>query len=79
MSDYSYQIHSAYKILADCQKPGSEAAVLAASPGSGKTTISHIVISKYLQQHPNAKVLVLTHGQNLLKNQYIESLQNPHV
>lgn len=79
MSDYSYQTHSAYKILADCQKTGTEAAVLAASPGSGKTTISHIVISRYLKQYPNAKVLVLTHGQNLLKNQYIESLQNPHV
>jgi len=79
MSDYGYQTYSANKLLADCQKTGVEAAVLAASPGSGKTTISHIVISKYLKQHPNAKVLVLTHGQNLLKNQYIESLQNPHV
>ena len=79
MSDYGYQTYSANKLLADCQKTGVEAAVLAASPGSGKTTISHIVISKYIKQHPNAKVLVLTHGQNLLKNQYIESLQNPHV
>lgn len=79
MGDYSYQPHSAHKILEDCQKKDIEAAVLAASPGSGKTMISHIVISRYLKKYPNAKVLVLTHGQNLLKNQYIESLQNSHV
>lgn len=79
MEDYSYQTHSANKIISDILSPSTEAAILAAAPGSGKTTISQIVIQKYIQKYPDAKVLVLTHGQNLLKNQYLENLQNPHV
>jgi superfamily II DNA or RNA helicase len=79
MSDYSYQIHAANKVFKDALGMFNKAAVLAAAPGSGKTTISHIVISRYLKKYPNARVLVLTHGQNLLKNQYIESLQDAHV
>jgi len=79
MADYSYQTHSANKIIKDIQKKGVEAAVLAASPSAGKTTISHIVISQYVKKFNNCRVLVLTHGQNLLKNQYIESLENPNV
>jgi superfamily II DNA or RNA helicase len=79
MSDYGYQIHAANKIFKDALKMFNKAAVLAAAPGSGKTTISHMVIKKYLKKYPNARVVVLTHGQNLLKNQYIESLQEPHV
>lgn len=79
MSDYSYQPYLANKIFNECQGFFVEAAVLAAAPGSGKTTISQIVISKYLKKFPNARVVVLTHGQTLLKNQYIENLQNPNV
>lgn len=79
MSDYSYQPHLADKIFNDCQGLFVKAAVLAAAPGSGKTTISQIVISKYLKKFPKAKVVVLTHGQTLLRNQYIENLQNPNV
>jgi superfamily II DNA or RNA helicase len=79
MSDYGYQIHAANKIFKEALNVNNKAAVLAAAPGSGKTTISHIVISKYLKKYPDAHVVVLTHGQNLLKNQYIESLQDAHV
>lgn len=79
MSDYSYQIHAANKVFKDALGMSNKAAVLAAAPGSGKTTISHIVISRYIEKYPNARVVVLTHGQNILKNQYIESLQEPHV
>jgi superfamily II DNA or RNA helicase len=79
MSDYSYQIHSANQVLKNALKFFSKASVLAAAPGSGKTTISQIVISKYLKKFPQAKVLVLTHGQTLLKDQYIDSLNNPNV
>jgi superfamily II DNA or RNA helicase len=79
MSDYKYQTHSADKIFKDALNASNKAAVLAACPGSGKTTISHIAIQKYIQKYPNANVLVLTHGQNILKNQYIESLESPHV
>lgn len=79
MSDYSYQIHTAQKLIEDCLDGDVKAAVLAGAPGCGKTTISHIVISRYLKKYPNARIVVLTHGQNLLKNQYIDSLKEPHV
>lgn len=78
MSNYSFQITIADEILRNTLKQGIEAAVLAAAPGSGKTTISQLVIQKYLQQNRIARVLVLTHGQNLLKNQYLESLISPN-
>jgi adenylate kinase len=78
MSNYSFQITIADEILRNTLKQGVEAAVLAAAPGSGKTTISQLVIQKYLQQNRIARILVLTHGQNLLKNQYIESLISPN-
>lgn len=78
MGDYKYQEPTAEKIIQDLRE-GCEAAVLAAAPGSGKTTISHIVINKYLKIFPNAKVVVLTHGQNLLKDQYIDSLKQAHT
>lgn len=78
MSNYSFQITIADEILKNTLKQGVEAAVLAAAPGSGKTTISQLIIQKYLKQNRIARVLVLTHGQNLLKNQYIESLISPN-
>ena len=79
MSDYSYQIHLSEKIFRDCINPSFKASVLAAAPGSGKTTMSHMAISKYLKKYPNAKVVVLTHGQTLLRNQYIENLIEPNI
>jgi superfamily II DNA or RNA helicase len=79
VSNYEYQLHSANEIIKNMTVPGTEAAILAAAPGSGKTTISHIVIQKYIQKYPNAKILVLAHGQNLLKNQYLRNLENPHI
>jgi superfamily II DNA or RNA helicase len=76
---YDYQIELANKIIYNILNLNIEAAVLAATPGAGKTTISQIVIQKYINKYPNAKVLVLTHGQNLLKNQYIDSLNKPFI
>lgn len=78
MSNYKYQIDTANKLFKDLRGFFTKAAVLAAVPGSGKTTISQLVIQQYIEKYPDSKVLVLTHGQNLLKNQYIESLQEPH-
>jgi ERCC4-related helicase len=79
VTNYEYQTHSAQKVLQDCLRAGVKAAVLAAAPGSGKTTISHIVINDYINKYPTSRVLVLTHGQNLLKDQYIDSLNSPNV
>ena len=55
------------------------ASVLAACPGAGKTTISQMVINSYIQLFPTARVLVLTEGQNTLKNQYIDELKTAHI
>ncbi len=79
MADYSYQEHSANKIFKDATGLLPRTAVLAGTPGCGKTVISQITINKYLEKYPNARILVLTHGQNLLKNQYLDCLDNPFV
>lgn len=79
MSDFNYQNIIANKIIKDFDNEKIEASILAATPGAGKTTISQIVISNYLKKYPNSRVLVLTHGQNVLKNQYLDNLKNSFV
>lgn len=76
MSDYSYQTKAAKQVLSNAQ---NKISVLAACPGAGKTTISHIIINKFLRTNPNAKVLVLTEGKNTLKNQYLDELKQSNV
>jgi len=78
-ADYSYQTTITTKLIKDLKKDQYSACLLAAYPGSGKTTISHMVLNEYLSENPNNRVLVLTHGQNLLKNQYINELKKPNV
>lgn len=77
--DYTYQETAANQILEDALNSNYLAAVLAACPSSGKTTISHIIINKYLQMFPNGRVLVLTEGQKTLQNQYLAELDNANV
>jgi superfamily II DNA or RNA helicase len=79
MSNYSYQEKAANVVLANALSKNFFASVLGACPGAGKTTISHIILNKYTQMFPNAKILVLTEGKNVLKNQYISELQNANV
>ena len=76
---YLYQIQAANKVLQDALSNNYLASVLAVAPGGGKTTISHHIINKYLDIRPDAKVVVLTEGQNTLKNQYISELESPNV
>jgi hypothetical protein len=77
--DYSYQTLAAEEVLKNALNPKYIASVLAACPSSGKTTISHIIINKYLDLFPDARTMVLTEGQNVLKSQYLEELKNPKV
>lgn len=77
--DFTYQEKAADEVLKNALNNNYIASVLAACPNSGKTTISHIIISKYLKLFPNAKIVVLTEGQNTLKNQYLNELDNPNV
>lgn len=77
--DYSYQDKAAQEVLKNALCREYLASVLAAAPGAGKTTISHKIINNYLRLFPNAKVVVLTEGQNVLKNQYLTELFSPKV
>lgn len=78
-TDYSYQIKAADAVLAKALSGKYSASILAACPGAGKTTISQMIINKYVATNPNARILVLTEGKNTLKNQYLEELQNSHI
>jgi hypothetical protein len=49
--------------------------VLAIAPNGGKTEISIKVIDRYLQKNPNAKILVLPHSTNVLKDNYYDRLE----
>ena len=77
--DWSYQEHYAKMVFKHVLDRRLLAGVLAACPSSGKTTISHMIINKYLKIYPNAKVVVLTEGQNTLKDQYLEELEDANV
>jgi len=79
MSNYEYQNTAAEILLEKVITNKFIGGVLAATPGAGKTTISFIYINKYLSKFPSAKVVVLTHNQNTLKNQYLNDLENSHV
>lgn len=50
-------------------------AILAAAPNSGKTLLSIAFIEKYLIDNPYHRVLVLTHGQSLLRNQFYKDIK----
>jgi len=49
--------------------------VLAIAPNGGKTEISIEVISRYLKLNPNAKILILPHSTNVLKDNYYNRLE----
>jgi len=77
--DYSYQIDARDDIFQKMLDQKYLAAILAACPGSGKTTISQMVISKYIKMFPKARIMVLTEGQSVLTNQYLSELESPNV
>lgn len=77
--DFSYQTKAAAQVLEDALSGKYIASVLAACPNAGKTTISHHIINMALVRNPLAKIVVLTEGQNTLKNQYLSELQSPNI
>jgi hypothetical protein len=79
MSNYQYQTTTALDVLNNTLSGNYIAGVVGAAPGAGKTTISFIFINEYVRKFPNAKVLVLTHNLNVLKDQYLNDLNNSHV
>ena len=76
---YSYQPLAAKAILDMALSQAYVAAVLAAAPSSGKSTIIIHALNSFLESQPNARVVILTHNQNVLKNQMIENFENPNV
>jgi len=78
-TNYSYQTKAADEVFKDALSGSYIASVLAVAPGGGKTTISHHIINSYVAKYPNAKILVLTEGQNALRVQYLSELANPNV
>jgi len=76
---YSYQPKAAKAILEMALSQDYVAAILAAAPSSGKSTIIIHALNSFLEKHPHARVVILTHNQNILKNQMIENFQNPNV
>lgn len=78
-TDYSYQTKAAKQVLKKAMEKKYSAAVLAAAPGAGKTTISHHIINNYVRLFPHAKIVVITQGQNILRQQYLKELSNANI
>ena len=69
---YSYQPKAAKAVLEMALSKKFHAAVLAAAPGAGKSTIIVHVLNEFFKKHPLKKVVILTHNQNVLKDQMLE-------
>ena len=54
---------------------GNKEVVIAASPSSGKT----VMAMEFIKRHPTSKFLILTHGTNVLKNQWAKELLNNKI
>lgn len=79
MTNYNYQISTAKIIFDKTISCAYDAVVLAAAPNSGKSTIIIEILNLFFQQFPDIKVVVLTHNQNLLKDQMLESFRQGFV
>lgn len=75
--DYSYQQGLIQKTYAHLLT--DKICVLAACPGAGKTNMALNIIQKYRKDFPSAKVLVLTHGQNILRKQFYERAKSLNI
>jgi len=72
--DFSYQnklIEDSLKHLAE-----SKICLLAACPGAGKTNMAIKIMQKFLEIYPNKRVLILTHGQNILRHQFSKRMES---
>ena len=76
---YSYQLKAAKAVLDMALSQKFIASILAAAPGSGKSTIIIHALNDYFKRFPNARAVILTHNQNILKDQMIENFENPNV
>ena len=49
--------------------------VLAATPGAGKTNMAIQIANQIVIANPQAKVVVLTHGQVLIREQWVDRMK----
>jgi superfamily II DNA or RNA helicase len=77
--DYSYQIPAAKKVYEMANSSYYQAAVLAAAPNAGKSSIIVHILNMYIKDFPSYKIVLLTHNQNLLKEQMLEGFTNGFV
>lgn len=76
---YIYQVAAAKQVLNMALNPKFEASILAACPGSGKSTIIIHVLNNFFKKFSNKKVVILTHNQNILKDQMLEGFIDYNV
>lgn len=79
MSNYKYQIPAAKSIFEMATSGEYQAAVLAAAPSSGKSTIIIHILNMFFNQFPEVKVIILTHNQNMLKEQMLDGFTDGFV
>lgn len=79
MNKYNYQPQAAQKVLDMALSGKYIAAVLAACPSAGKSTIIIYALNEFFKKHPNKRVVISTHNQNILKTQMLETFSEPHV
>ena len=79
MNNYSYQIPAAKKIYEMAVSGNYRAAVLAVAPGGGKSSIIIHTLNMFIKDFPSYRIVVLTHNQNLLKDQMLEGFTNGFV
>lgn len=72
--NYSYQDGIVKKINGALNK--KRWVVLAACPGAGKTNMAIRVIERYVKDYPKAKILVLSHAQSILRNQWADFIRS---
>ena len=71
-----YQIQKINEVAATF-KEGKQIPVLAMCPGAGKTVTSLEIIKRFIEKNKNSRVLVLTHGTTVLRNQYYNTMSDP--
>lgn len=79
MNKYNYQPKAAKEVLDMALSGKYIAAVLAACPSAGKSTIIIYALNEFFKKHPNKRVVISTHNQNILKTQMLETFSEPHV
>ena len=76
---YLFQPKAAKAVLHMALSQKYIASVLAAAPGAGKSTIIIHTLNEFFSKNPTLKVVILTHNQNILKNQMLDNFENPNV